>query len=68
MQKTMVVPWNDELAVMAGDLSIEHKLPMADAMILATARLYDAEVVTSDADFAGVPAVTYIPKSTSKGE
>jgi toxin FitB len=62
MQKTVVVPLNDELSLIAADLSIEHKLPMADAIILATAQLYDAEVVTSDADFNGVPGVTYIPK------
>lgn len=35
---------------------------MADAIILATARLHEAEVVTSDVDFDGVPGVTYIPK------
>lgn len=64
MQKTRVVPLNDELALIAGDLSLEHKLPMADAIILATARMYDAEVVTSGADFEGVPGVTYIPKPT----
>jgi predicted nucleic acid-binding protein len=62
MQKTRIVPLNDELALIAGDLSLEHKLPMADAIILATARMYDAVVITSDADFEGVPGVTYIPK------
>ena len=62
MQKTRVVPLNDELALVAADLSLEHKLPMADAIVLATARLYEAEVVTSDADFEGVADVTYIPK------
>ena len=62
MQKTRVVPLNDELALVAADLSLEHKLPMADAIVLATARLYEAEVVTSDVDFEGVPGVTYIPK------
>ncbi len=62
MQKTRIVPLNDELALIAADLSLEHKLPMAHAIILATARLYGAEVVTSDADFEGVPGVTYIPK------
>jgi predicted nucleic acid-binding protein len=62
MQKTRVVPLNDELALVAADLSIEHKLAMADAIILATARLHEAEVVTSDVDFDGVPGVTYIPK------
>lgn len=62
MQKTRVIPLNDELALVAADLSIEHKLPMADAIILATARLHEAELVTSDVDFDGVPGVTYIPK------
>jgi predicted nucleic acid-binding protein len=62
MQKTRVVPLNDELALIAADLSIEYKLPMADAIVLATAQMYEAEVVTSDSDFDGVPGVTYIPK------
>ncbi len=66
MQKTRVVELNDELALIAADLSIELKLPMADAIILATARLYEAEVVTSDADFDGIPGVTYIPKPTNR--
>jgi len=65
MQKTRVIELNDELALIAADLSIELELPMADAIILATARLYEAEVVTSDADFEGVPGVTYIPKPHS---
>jgi predicted nucleic acid-binding protein len=62
MQKTVVVPLDDDLALVAADLSIEHKLPMADAIILATARAFDAEVITSDADFEHVPGVTYLPK------
>lgn len=62
MQKTRLVPVDEELALVAADLSLEHKLPMADAIVLATARLHDAEVITSDADFQGVPGVTYIPK------
>ena len=62
MQKTTVVPLNEELALVAADLSLETKLPMADAIILATARLYGAEVITSDADFDGIPGVVYIPK------
>ncbi len=65
MQKTVVVPLNDDLALVAADLSIEHKLPMADAIILATARMFEAEVITSDADFELVAGVTYLPKPTS---
>jgi toxin FitB len=62
MKKTTVVPLDEELALVAADLSLEHRLPMADAVILATAQLHEAEVVTSDADFENVPGVIYIPK------
>ena len=62
MQKTRIVPLDNEIAVVAADLSLEYKLPMADAIVLATARLHDAEVVTSDIDFKDVPGVTYILK------
>jgi toxin FitB len=57
-----LAPLNDDLALVAADLGIEHKLPMADSIILATARFFDAEVITSDADFEHVPGVTYVPK------
>lgn len=36
------------------------------AIILATARMNDAEVITSDADFESVAGVTYIPKPKDK--
>lgn len=62
MQKTRIVPLTNELALVAADLSLEHKLPMADAIVLATARHHDAQVITSDVDFEGVPGVVYIAK------
>lgn len=62
MQKTRIVPLTDELALAAADLSLEFKLPMADAIVLATGRQFEAEVITSDADFDGIPGVTYIAK------
>ena len=62
MQKTQVVPLSDELALVAADLSLAYKLPMADAIVLATAQAYDADVITSDVDFADIPGVVYIPK------
>jgi predicted nucleic acid-binding protein len=67
MQKTHVIPLDSDLALVAADLSLEYKLPMADAIILATGRFFNAEVVTSDADFEGVPGVTYIPKPAESG-
>lgn len=62
MQRTRVVDVTGEIALTAADLSLEHGLAMADALILATARTYRAELVTSDRDFELVPGVTYIPK------
>ena len=62
MQRTRVVPVSQELALLAADLSLEHGLAMADAMVLATARLFRAELVTSDADFQNLAGVTYLPK------
>ncbi len=65
MQQTQVVPVTSEIALTAADLSLEHGLAMADAMILATARLYRAELVTSDSDFERIPDVTYLAKPPS---
>jgi len=62
MQKTKVVPLTNTIALVAADLGLAHKLPMADAIVLATALMYGVEVVTSDADFEGVPGVVYIAK------
>ena len=62
MQRTRIVPIDQELALTAADLSLEHSLAMADAIVLATARRFRAELVTSDRDFEGIPDVAYLPK------
>jgi toxin FitB len=49
-----------ELAVRAAQLSLETRLPMADAIIYATAQAHGAELVTSDAHFSELPGVTLI--------
>ena len=61
-QRGRVVPVTGEIALTAADLSLEHGLAMADAIILATARLFRAELMTSDSDFEHVPGVRYFPK------
>jgi toxin FitB len=53
-----VVDLTDTIALAAASLSIDHRLPMADAIIYATARHYNAQIVTSDAHFGGLPGVT----------
>ena len=49
-----------DLAVQAARLSSDTGLPMADAIIYATAHALRAELVTSDAHFSGLPGVTLI--------
>jgi predicted nucleic acid-binding protein len=63
IEKTRVVPVTPALALTAADLSLERRLAMADALVYATAVLHDAELITSDADFAALPRVTYLGKS-----
>jgi toxin FitB len=47
-------------AIVAAELSIDHGLAAADALIYATARLEGLELVTADTDFRGLPGVTLI--------
>jgi toxin FitB len=62
MKKTRIVDLTEELALAAADLSLAHKLSMADSMMLAVAFAYDAELVTTDAGFAGIDGVTVYSK------
>ncbi len=61
MQKGRVVDCTAALAVSAASLSLKHDLPMADSLILATARAYAATLWTQDADFRSIAGVKYIP-------
>ncbi|MCK9363539.1 MAG: type II toxin-antitoxin system VapC family toxin [Syntrophales bacterium] len=62
MQKGTVVGLNAQLAIAAAKLSIEHSLPMADSIILATAQAFKALLWTQDADFKDIGNVKYFPK------
>jgi len=62
MKKTVVADLTEEVALIAADLSLLHGLAMADAMMLAFAQVNNAELVTTDSDFAGVAGVTIFPK------
>jgi toxin FitB len=62
MKKGKVVDLNVSLALTASKISLENKLPMADSIILATARQYDAVVWTLDAHFKGIKEAKYFSK------
>ena len=62
MQKGTVVDLTVTLAIAASKLSLEKGLPMADSIILATAKAYDAILWTQDSDLKNMPGVKYFPK------
>ena len=62
MQKGTVIDLTVQLAIAATKLSLENGLPMADSIILATAKAYDAILWTQDSDFKNMAGVKYFPK------
>jgi predicted nucleic acid-binding protein len=59
MGQGIVVDLDPPIALQAAKLSAEHRLPMADSIILETARSYDATLWTQDADFKDLLGVQY---------
>lgn len=57
-----VIDLDREIALIAAELSFELKLPMADSIILATARAKDAILWTQDEHFKGLAGIKYIRK------
>ena len=60
MQQGATVDLTASLAISAAHLGIREQLPLADSVILATARAYDATLWTQDADFGGMEGVQYV--------
>jgi len=62
MKQGQTVALTKNISMKAAKLSLEHKIPMADSIIPATGRLYQATVWTQDADFKRLNDVKFIPK------
>lgn len=59
MEQGSVIDLDAPLALIAARTSIEHRLPLADSVVLATARTHDAVLWTQDANFKGMAGVEY---------
>jgi predicted nucleic acid-binding protein len=59
MQQGQVVNLDTTIALNAARMSVELRLPMADSVILATARAHEATLWTQDADLKGLAGVEY---------
>ncbi len=62
MKEGRVIDLDDNLALVAAELSYELKLPLADSIILATARAHNATLWTQDEHFKGLEGVKYVEK------
>ena len=62
MEQGKVIPLDGSLAIDAAQHGVDHKLPLADSMIYATARKYDALIWTQDIDFKLLEGVKYYSK------
>lgn len=59
-KRTYIIPLEKKIAVDAAQLKLKHKLGIADAIVLATARHINGKVITGDPDFKGISGVTLI--------
>lgn len=62
MKQGKIIEIDESLALSAAKLSADLKLPMADSLILATARANDATLWTQDEHFKDIDGVKYIEK------
>jgi predicted nucleic acid-binding protein len=60
LSATQVVHLTESIALLAADLSLRHGLAMADAIVYATAKDQEADVVTGDADLKDLAGVVYV--------
>jgi len=62
MRQGTVVTLDEPLCLNAARLGVDHRLPMADSLILATARAAGATLWTGDAHFEGLEGVRYVAR------
>jgi predicted nucleic acid-binding protein len=60
MHQGRIVELDATLALAAARLSVAERLPLADSVMLATARSFGATLWTQDADFEGLDGVRYV--------
>lgn len=63
MKQGQVVGLSEPMAIVAARLSLELKLPMADSIILQTARSMNATLWTQDTHFENIKDVQFIKKA-----
>lgn len=57
-----IVDLTIEISLNAAKLGVQHKIPLAESVILATGLIHNAIIWSQDSDFKGLPNVKYIKK------
>ena len=60
LNATQVVHLTESIALLPADLSLRHGLAMADAIVYATVKDQETEVITGDADLKDLPGVVSV--------
>jgi predicted nucleic acid-binding protein len=62
MSQTKIIELNSVLSLEAADIGLTTGLGMADSIIVATAKAYNAEIITSDKHLKDIKRVKFISK------
>ena len=62
LHKYKIVDLDEDLSLSAARISNEHKIPMADSIIYATAKKFGATIWTQDEDFKDLTNVKYVQR------
>ena len=65
IRQGQLIDLSDVVALGAARLSFDLKLPLADSIILFSARMHDAKLWTQDAHFEGISGVSFVRKTGS---
>ncbi len=65
-ENAQVIPLDTSIAILAAKLSKQHKLAMADSLVLASAQKNHAKIITCDSHFKNIPDVLYFNKKKSR--
>lgn len=60
ISRTKIVELTPHLSLEAADISLKLGLGMADSIIVATAKAYNAQIITSDKHLKGIENVRFI--------
>ena len=64
MHQGLIVDLTSGIVLDAAKIGTQLKLPLADSVILATARAHEAIIWTQDEDLKGIKGVRYIERKT----